>query len=260
MKRIFKILLSLILIFAVSGCSDRKVEDDEVRVFIYHNNGSPLNEILVIEDPNTILVPPEVEAREGYIFVGWFEDAGLTRLHDFTQPVGHKSLALFAKWEPKPYTITFILNGGNFLASQTIPDSYTTGSLVVFPNPRRTGYTFTAWYLYEWTGPGSTEIGDIGYNSTRGLPPGDLVLHAHWEPRKTSISFEVNFPVAGGPAKPRSILATYGQPLELPVLPNTDGYIFSGWNTKPDGSGDWFDSVEEYLVERNTLRLYAIWD
>lgn len=259
MKRLIKILLSLMLVFALSGCRDNKVVDDEVRVFIYHNNGSPLNEILVIDDPNTILTPPVVEERVGYDFVGWFEDATLTIEHNFDKPVGNKSVALFAKWEPKSYTITFNLNGGNWLASQVVPTSYKSGDLVVFPRPRMTGYTFKNWYLYEWTGPGSTKVGDNGHNSNTSLPPGDLVLHAHWDPKQTSVSFEVNFPTSGGPSKPRSIIATYGQPLTLPTLPNTGGYLFDGWNTKADGSGEWYYSTDSYEVERNTLRLYAIW-
>lgn len=38
-----------------------------------------------------------------------------------------------------------------------------------------------------------------------------------------------------------------------------DEYIFAGWNTMPDGSGDWYDSGSIYKGNIG-IKLYAIWD
>ncbi|WP_276937206.1 InlB B-repeat-containing protein [Faecalibaculum rodentium] len=49
-----------------------------------------------------------------------------------------------------------------------------------------------------------------------------------------------------------------GQPQGVITTISRDGYTFVGWNTKPDGSGDWYQNDSEYKVTDN-VTFYAQW-
>jgi uncharacterized repeat protein (TIGR02543 family)/uncharacterized protein (TIGR02145 family) len=52
--------------------------------------------------------------------------------------------------------------------------------------------------------------------------------------------------------------------IALPVLPNTftrAGYVFDGWNTEADGSGDIYDPGDSFMSNTNSnATLYAMWE
>lgn len=113
-------------------------------------------------------VRPDDPTLEGCTFAGWYTDAGLTDLYDFSAPVT-SDMTLYAKWEPIPvYTVTFVANGGSEVAAQQVQK----GMTVQEPEaPVLEGQTFAGWYTdaeltlaYDFSAPVTT----------------DLTLYARW--------------------------------------------------------------------------------
>lgn len=72
------------------------------------------------------------------------------------------------------------------------------------------------------------------------------------------LRFELNFE-AGTVETPPPLLCKIGVPATLPEdKPTLDGYVFSGWNTKPDGSGEKYGPGQSITLTEN-LTLYAQW-
>lgn len=97
------------------------------------------------------IVEPEAPVKDGFIFMGWFEDNDT-----FEKPwiftgnnasVVTKNITLYAKWvEIQTFNITFESNGGTAVAGTTAK----TGELITKPeNPTKDGYTFVGWCADE---------------------------------------------------------------------------------------------------------------
>ena len=97
--------------------------------------------------------------RNGYTFGGWTSTKnGATVVIDTTGALqasvsGYTNassqwirsdmpVTLYAKWDPIPYTITYVRNGGT---GTLTPTSYTIESTEKLPTPSRTGYAFGGW-------------------------------------------------------------------------------------------------------------------
>ena len=99
-------------------------------------------------DPQTIgkgttAEKPEDPVKEGYTFLGWFEENSETAF-DFTTPVT-EDLTLTARWQVNEYTITFLANEGDETPFATVTAAY--GDPVEAPaeNPTKPFFTFAGW-------------------------------------------------------------------------------------------------------------------
>ena len=82
--------------------------------------------------------------KEGYVFVGWYDNAAGTGTALTTISAGWKG-TLYAIWrEADPADVTWVLNGGN-VGTTKLPEEIT-GSDYTIPTPSRTGYVFLGWY------------------------------------------------------------------------------------------------------------------
>ena len=85
-------------------------------------------------------------SRSGYTFKGWYLDNTFAKESKVTSiekgSTGNKTL--YARWEPKKYTITYHLNKGT--NHEENPRTYTMKEEVIFREPTRKGYTFSGWY------------------------------------------------------------------------------------------------------------------
>ena len=126
------------------------------------------------EDALTVLRVTEtydlpVPTKEGYTFGGWFADkdyggAALTKLEN-----PENDLTLYAKWNIKEYTITFLTQGGSEVAAQKVAH----GQLITIPEPPvKEGCRFLGWFADE---EGTSEFSL--YNPVEG----DVTLYAKWE-------------------------------------------------------------------------------
>ncbi|MFJ7881587.1 InlB B-repeat-containing protein, partial [Lysinibacillus sp. NPDC096826] len=86
---------------------------------------------------------PTAPTRAGYTFEGWYTDDEGTEQFDFTNNVITANTTLYAKWEPLKYTVSFEVNGGSLVPSQSVAH----GKKATVPTaPTRAGYTFEGWY------------------------------------------------------------------------------------------------------------------
>ena len=82
--------------------------------------------------------------KEGYVFVGWYDNPEGTGTALTSIPAGWKG-TLYAIWrEADPADVTWVLNGGN-VGNNQLPEEIT-GSSYTIPTPTRTGYVFLGWY------------------------------------------------------------------------------------------------------------------
>jgi uncharacterized repeat protein (TIGR02543 family) len=127
----------------------------------------------------TLTVPD----KTGYIFTGWFADAGGgLRLTDeaggsLSVFTGAFDLTLYAGWDAKTYTVTYSYAGatGNASAADT---TVTYGTRYAFAVPERVGYGFLGWYD---TAVGGRQLADaFGAANGEWLTDGGLTVYAQW--------------------------------------------------------------------------------
>lgn len=200
--------------------------------------------------------------RPGYVFAGWRGEDGTLyddkeRVSDLT-PEPNGVVVLTAQWKPNAYQLVFDPNGG----TGELPGSgglYTCGVTYRIPDsqPVRTGYRFLGW---------STKAkGDVMYesgNSIRDLATVNgktVTLYAVWAPKQYAILFGTN----GGSISVYPMFdQTCGKAVTLPSGSFTrPGYVFTGWNTKADGTGTAYKNKEKvtFCTDAAAVILYAQW-
>lgn len=97
----------------------------------------------------TVLFPE----KDGYAFVGWYTDEGLTTRIDYTSTDDHKGEKLFAKYE-KLITVTPIVEKG--VSYKIIPQKGKAGTKLFLPTETDLGFTFDNWHYEDGTKVGST--------------------------------------------------------------------------------------------------------
>jgi uncharacterized repeat protein (TIGR02543 family) len=258
MKKILLVVFLMVNLLVLASCRDNGSDEKLINViFFAGNNVASVESYIDVKQGETI-EEPELPARSGYSFTGWYKDIEKTELWDFENDVlGDKTIILYAGWEPMILNLYFDLNGGTMLTDD-YPTQFTAGDSFVLPTARRTGYTFLAWYTYDWEDETSTIPGDKGYQNTPKNQTEDLYLYAHWDPIIVTVSFRANYPVEGGPASPNSISIPYGDVIDFPDMEDTDSYVFLGWNSRSDGEGTWYVNGEIFTRSQR-LTVYAIW-
>ena len=126
---------------------------------------------------STYTLPTPV--KEGYVFVGWYDNPEGTGEALTTIPAGWKG-TLYAIWrEADPADVTWVLNGGN-VGTTKLPEEITDAPYTL-PIPSRTGYVFLGWYdNSECTGEALTVL-PVGWKGT---------LYAKW--REAVVTWELN--------------------------------------------------------------------
>lgn len=261
MKKVLLLLLTIVTVTTMSACEDTKYNDAGISViFFTANSGATLVETQFELEAGQLLEAPEDPTRLGFIFDGWYTDFQKTDEWDFdVDHVGDKSTILYAKWIPALFNINYDLNGGEF-ATTTYLQTFLSGESKVLPQPSRAGYSFVAWYLYDWIDSSSTKPGDAGYQTIPANTFEDLNLYAHWDAITVRITFRANYPVEDeGPSNPSAVTVAYGTVIDFEMLDATSQYTFVGWNSKSDGTGTNYTNGE--IFERTQrITLYGIWE
>lgn len=203
------------------------------------NESSDIYEFTIFHNENfgsNLLTP----TRVGYTFVGWYTElTGGTRITPNSKATA--SVTLYARWQVKYTTITFVSNGGTSVPN--ITDSY--GKLIDEPTiPTRIGYTFVGWFIDNNTFNTKQEF-------PLSMPEDDLVLYAKWEINSYTITFDSN-----GGSIVSSITENFGTNITKPTDPTKSGYVFAGWYT------DNFTFANEFsftTMPAENVVLYAKW-
>ena len=212
-------------------------------------------------------------SRVGYTFAGWTTKSdgtddgygwtnwsGTWKYDNGQYGINNNKLVLYARWNPKSYTINYNANGGSGTMSSSTVSS---GSSVTIKNNAFTkeGYTFAGWttnsngtddgyrWVEGWSGIWNYDNGQYGINNNK------LVLYARWTSNKYTISYNAN----GGSNAPSNQSKTYGNNISLSSSkPIRTGYTFIGWNTSSNGSGTSYSAGATYSNNAN-VTLYAQW-
>jgi len=190
--------------------------------------------------------------RDGYRFEGWYKRNLLTRdeKYDLNATRITGDVTLYAKWAQTEYTVEFDSQGGSEVASQTRAANEKATEPAA---PTRDGYTFDGWYTST-----SRILGRKFNFSTPVIA--DFTLYARWSP----ITYSVRFVANGGSGSMADQSFTYGSAKALSANKFTrTGYVFTGWNTMPDGNGTSYGNSESVknltAVNGGTVQLHAQW-
>ena len=148
------------------------------------------------------------------------------------------------------YTITYVVNKGQ--NDPQNPATYVAGTAKTFKAAiPPTGYTFSGWY----TDSAFTTKKDGIVKTDRS----NITVYAKFTPIQYTIKFNAN----GGTGTMSSVKVKYNAKKTLPANAFTySGYVFTGWNTKKDGSGKTYAdkaAVKNLLKKAGTVTLYATW-
>jgi len=108
-------------------------------------------------------------------------------------------------------------------------------------NPKKDGSTFEGWNT-------KSDGSGTAFNATTKVT-GNITLYPKWKaapaaaPAPAKVTYTVTFHRNGGTsAAIPQVKAEANSKIKLPANPVRDGYTFTGWNTKADGSGDAFSA------------------
>jgi uncharacterized repeat protein (TIGR02543 family) len=203
--------------------------------------------------------------KNGYVFGGWniaADGGGTGYLPGTTLLMGESDVVLFAKWKvPPTLTVTYDGNGNTQGAAPADTNKYAAGdSVVVLGNSgglTKPSVSFAGWNT-KADGTGTS------YNagSKLAMPSSSVTVYARWTTRPTSlVVYNRNGADSGGVPAP----GTYVVNEVVTVSDNTGnlvkkGYVFSGWNTLPDGGGTTYGPGATVTKAAVNDTLYAKWD
>lgn len=204
----------------------------------------------------------ERPTREGYEFTGWNTDpdGGGTAYQPGDTIYATGDLTLYAQWEtvlPTVHLITYEPNGlsvEGLPEQQEVPEGESVSLSAAIPT--RTGYRFLNWNSQPDGSGAAYQPGQ-----TVGPLYEDLTLYAQWQQVKHALTYHGN-DEGGPPAQwiPFPQQVPEGQTISLPdAIPTREGYLFTGWNTRPDGSGTSYQPGGAFGPIFSDADLYAQW-
>lgn len=143
---------------------------------------------------------------------GWYKDADLNEEWDFaSDKMGDHDIILYAKWETKTYTITWLDENADEI-DQTIVECGTV------PSHTDLYKASTAAYSYEWKGWNKTLVAANANATYKSLGFTQV-------PKRYAITFETG----SGATTINPIEQEVGSDIVAPADPTREGYTFSGW-------------------------------
>ena len=205
-----------------------------IHTFTVHFQGDAVNVPAQVINYQQRVSAPLTPVREGYRFIGWYQDIAHTELFFFSTPI-EQSKTLYAKWEILSYRVRF---SGTTL--DTVEVNH--GQQLNLPtSPLLEGHTFVGWYL----DPSFTQLFSPWTSITQ-----NLTLYPKFERNAYRVNFVTG--VDGLDLEPQNIL--FNQTVSQPVL-QREFYVLEGWYT---------DAQHQHRYAFSTpiqedLTLYAKW-
>lgn len=219
------------------------------------------------EDGDPIQVQSNGFTYPGYTFKSWNTESNGsgTRIDPGDPYTLHGNVTVYAQWKPNKVTLTYKPNGatgGSTPPDEGVMDGDTDVRENGFTWP---GHTFIAWNT-EPDGSGTpydrhNEKGSSLYLFTK---PDGNVLYAQWEANDVTLTYKPNGATGGSMPSPSGKVGddVYTQPNQF----TWPGHTFTGWNTKPDGTGDDYGDPSVlkppaiWVLQPDGNILYAQWE
>ena len=188
--------------------------------------------------------------KAGHTFVGWFtaEDGGRQITEINADNIAELS-TIYARFTPIKYTVELDAAGGEFVLGGDTYDyldyEIYFGEELILPECVLAGYDFIGWYNEHGERVKVIDAENIG----------NIVLTAKY--REAGLTYHIDYVLGGGilkEANPEEV--AWGQVVGL-NSPEREGWLFLGWNTAADGSGEYLQATPEGREE--DLTLYAVW-
>lgn len=193
-------------------------------------------------------------SRSKYEFVGWNTRAdGKGLPYEVGQTITPtKDIKLYAQWKKVLFTVKYDFNGGS--GSPIGAQTKKQGESVCISNAdglKRSGWKFLGWNT-KADGKGlSYQPGDA-YSYDK-----DITLFAQWKQTEFKVAYDAN----GGIGTTFASKKEEGTPLAILDASafSRQGYEFSVWNTKADGTGISYEVGDSYLEDKD-ITLFAQWE
>jgi len=203
---------------------------------------------------DTVSLIPNTFTKTGYSFSGWaLSNTGEVAFEEEASiTMSAKDETLWAKWQPKSYTITFDKQGG-IGGSNQVEATYDANMRVALA-PTKNGYNFAGYF----TATGGEGIQYYNADMTSTIPwsiATDTNLYAAW----TAKIYTVVFNEQGGTSSdPEMKQVTFNQTYGNLATTSRSGYSFGGWWTETNGGGTEISSGTTVIFAENHF-LYAKW-
>ncbi len=196
--------------------------------------------------------------RTGYTFTGWYTSkSGGTQVASGDK-LPTSDTTYYAHWTPNSYTVQYRNKADTATLSTDTGFKYDTArALAAKPTSGvSAGYTAVGWATAKNQSSATYAFGSSQKNlATSGTKKLYLAEKAN--------PYAIAFDTQGGPEVP-SISATYDQDVTLPAPGARNGYRFTGWNTKADGSGTTYQAgvvlAKPNLATSGTATIFAQWN
>jgi len=200
---------------------------------------------------------PAAPTETGWVFAGWYTDAGLKNAFDFSTPIT-ASTTLYARWDT---AVTISYASADADMGTVSPASETIGA-VTGTAAGSAAAANDGCHFVDWTNAAGTEISaDAAFAPAKS---GGLNVAASYTANFAPNTYTVAFDANGGTGTMSGEAMTCGMAASLTANAFTrPGYTFTGWNTTAAGSGTSYAdtaSVTNLTVTNNgSVTLYAQW-
>lgn len=234
-------------------------EESKITFSLDVNGGDAL-----LEDEETITfginTTPQlpIPKRAGYRFVGWW-----TEKVDGEQITGANGLALeaqkggnatlYARWEIANYVVTIEQNSFNAGNATADKDSYVYNEMATLTATTNANYNFLGWYDTNDTLISADAVYECKIQD-------DLIIYAKWQGVASTLKAYYNRNESDEEFFDTEVY--YGDSFKLNP-PTRHGYLFVGWCSNRDGSGEKYTGYsgkfKNYAYVED-LTVYAIWE
>ena len=253
-KKLFVICFLVLIFFFVTSCSPEV--DIKTYTISFNANGADSgtapNNILVSSGEKYTIPSCGTLSKNGYTFSHWntISDGSGSSYTKSSVCKAEEDLTLYAQWKIVSYTIEYDLAGGKLPEGKSNPDSYTIETeTFTLNNPEREGYEFGGWRLNNGEPNSNVSIQKGSFENKKFV--------AIW---RQFASFSVIYDPNGGEGNVDTTYKDEGQTITIAsgISLVRNGYTFSHWNTKPDGTGANYNAGNVYSDNKD-LTLYAQW-
>lgn len=202
----------------------------------------------------SVPLPATDPTRFGYTFGGWYNNGALTDPNTVGIPVGTVGdRAIYAKWIPVTYNISYNLDGGTLPAGAITTYNY--DQLTYLPLPTKSGFTFGGWY--PTPNPTASTEGKLG--SLTAGSNGNKTLYALWlspmsatnslkmEAENTDLTNKVGAGGSGSALEGEMISTDKGK------FPDMSGTGCIPWTWAPDISIEWEFTLDRVSTDSSVL-------
>lgn len=223
------------------------------------DGGSEIDDIT--QDYDTVVTKPDDPTKEGYNFIGWYEDEECTIPYSFVGArIPAEDITLYAKWEIKKFNVSFETNGGSSVDPQIV--EY--GNTATRPqNPAKNSdangnYRFLGWF----SDSGLTETFDFSTPIKE-----NTTVYAKWLTYEDvpPVLYNVSYKTSAD-STATSLIGEYaeGEQVVLPNLNNDDvnHKVFAGFILEGDTAENptVYNAGDVFTVGTEDVTFIVVWE